>query len=640
MKAKPNNPAYPDAHPTAPGGMSKKALIAELAEKHSVTVEQSSQMSWPELIESVCEGRLAREREAGAKAVAENIAERYGADVFAASEEYVADALDRIEYGDAPPDYSETVKRVTEMFEDESDPADGADDLLADLDGLLEDSKPEPVMLPKPRLRRGDPGCPQCKHGTHGMTGCPDMDTDCQCTYVRPNMLTRVPRVLDYVFNGHMGAGPSASERWINCTASLGASRTFLETLTPNQQAEFSGASLAARQGTVAHAASEAGLLTALGRASQEELDATLMELAVHPLDGEEYTEEMAEHIGEYVDLMMQIAHERGDDHVLVEHTVEAIIPLVGLHEGETYAVRGSADGVGLPTKDDPNLVVADLKYGNGINVEVEDNSQAKIYALGVLDSLTDDEGYLITPVETITYYIIQPRLGGVKTVTETLDELLDWRDDVLSPALTAALYGEDEGAVFSPSDTACQWCPARGGCAALTEQRFAAASDLFDAVVMEEAEPSVLSNERLGDLAAQAATIAKLADELKAEVQRRLYRGTDVPGYHLVNYTPPRYWDEDAKEALSVDLFDDEGGIGTRAMREKLWVTEPRLLSPTQALALFKKDEGALAALAPLIVAPPKKPVAAPIGDRRSAWTGLAPEAMFADETVSGNEE
>ena len=48
-----------------------------------------------------------------------------------------------------------------------------------------------------------------------------------------------MPVTRDYIFDGHAGAGPSGAERWMNCTESLGAARRFLETLSPNQQAEF-----------------------------------------------------------------------------------------------------------------------------------------------------------------------------------------------------------------------------------------------------------------------------------------------------------------------------------------------------------------------------------------------------------------
>lgn len=599
---KSKNPTYPDADPTAPGGMSKAALIRELVDKHGY-IEKGPDgvtgMRWPDMIDLVCAERLEREREAkaeqSAREVAQVTAERYGADVFSREDEHE-------EQDAAVNDYDQSYydEREDAGYEAEHPDDEDIDALLNDLDEAL-DEQAERIEEQK-----------------------------------ATSLLHRVPGTLDYIFNGHMGAGPSASERWINCTASLGASLKFLETLTPNQQAEFAVANESARQGTTAHAVGESELLALLGRISEEELDNTLLDLAITPPDGEAYDEDMAEYVREYTDLMSQYAAERGDDHVLVEQRVSAVVPLVDLHEGETYEVRGSADGVALPTEDEPDLVVADLKYGNGIDVDVDSNPQLRIYALGVLDQLLDDEGNLITPVDTITYYIVQPRLGGIKQFSESLDALLDWRDEVLSPALTKALYGINEGAAFAPSESACQWCPARGQCSALAEVRIASAQDLFDVVADVEENPfdvGVISENRLGELLAQAKMVHDIYDDLKAEAQRRLYRGEAVPGFHLVNYTPPRYWREDADSALDPMLHRDEGALLPSKIRAMLW-KDPTLMTPTQALAILKKNGIEADELNELIIAPDKKPVVAPVTDRRSKWEGRAPEDMFADES------
>ena len=56
------NPAYPQAHPTAPGGMSQKQLVAELTSEHGWTVTEAQALKWPEHIDAVVEGRLDRQR--------------------------------------------------------------------------------------------------------------------------------------------------------------------------------------------------------------------------------------------------------------------------------------------------------------------------------------------------------------------------------------------------------------------------------------------------------------------------------------------------------------------------------------------------------------------------------------------------
>lgn len=445
-----------------------------------------------------------------------------------------------------------------------------------------------------------------------------------------------MPNSNDYIFDGHAGASPSGAERWMSCTASLAASRKFLETLSPNQQREFASGSSAARQGTTAHAAGEAGIRLMLGQISEAEYDNILLELSIDNEAGEAYDEDMAEHVTEHLDFIQQY-HDAGH-RIAVEQRVEAVIP-VG-EDDATYAILGSADAVSYPTPTEPVLTIIDYKHGEGKDVTVDENPQLRIYGLGVLGDLVDEDGNLPEDLETIEYVIVQPRSGGIKTFSESVDDLLDWRDDVLSPALTAALWGK--GAEFNPSDEACQWCPAKGGCAALAKSRQDKAVDLFSVVQDAEyengpgsfPETGLMSNDDLGDLYSQILGLTKLAEDMKAEVNRRLHRGETVPGFHLVNYQPPKFWAEDAATCLSVDTMEDEGARLSVVERDMLW-KDPVLVTPTQALTLLKKAGlgNPEEELSDLIIQPEKRPVAAPVTDRRSAWTGVPPEQMFNEE-------
>lgn len=440
------------------------------------------------------------------------------------------------------------------------------------------------------------------------------------------SLLIKSPDTLDYIFAGHSGAGPSGAERWMNCTKSLGLSRKFLETLTPNQQAEFANSNAAARQGTTAHSAAEAELSLVLGQSTIEERDATLLELSVMPDDGEGYDDDMAEHVSLYVDLIRQFIEERGEENVLIENRLEAAIWLTGDHDGDYHVITGSGDTVVLPTKKDKSIVVVDYKHGDGIDVDVEANPQVRIYGLGALTLLVDEEGNLNTDVDEVVYYIVQPRLGGIKEWRESLDDLLTWRDGVLAPALTAALYDDKSApAEFSPGDETCQWCPARGTCPALSEQRMAAATELFSVITDAEfedgpgafPETSSLDNDLLGRLLEQINGLVKIREDLKEEAQRRLHRGEQVPGFKMVGYTPPRKWSPAAAEELREDFPE---------------LFTEKMVTPKQALALVKaeKDEGALDDLGVYIEEYDPRPIIAPEGDRRKEWTGKAPESMF----------
>lgn len=568
------NPAYPDADPTAPGGMSQKQLLAELTTKHGWTPDDLIETGfvddqkgkpvlamWGALVETVIAERREREHEAKAELP---------------DPEQIGPVEVEVEFCD--PDE-----------EDYLDP----EAFFAELADIQENPLAHPT-------------------NTEFFIG---------------SLTTR-----DFVFDNHAGAGPSGAERWMNCTESLGMARKFLETLTPNQQEQFARGGSAARQGTTAHAAAEAEALLVLSRIEETERDATLLELTIEPDSDEEYSEEMGDYISEYVDLIRTYATERGDDHVFIEQRVEAVIPLPApLSNGEDwYVISGSADTAVYPTKVEPDLVVVDLKYGAGIDVDADENAQARLYALGVLALLTDENGDLITDVRTVTLVIAQPRLGGIKVYTETLDDLLDWRDDVLAPALYAALTGD--GAVFAPGEKTCQWCPARGSCPALAESRVTAGAELFDTIVEAEfadgpgafPETALLDSVRLGSLLSQIEGLVNLKDVLREEAQRRLHRGEEVPGYKLVGYTPPKKWEETTdKQALI------EAGLPDETI-ESLFVE--KMLTPKQALTVLKNQEASEAAIHDLMTHPVQKPVIARVDDRRHEWKGAPPELMFPD--------
>ena len=561
------NPAYPQTHPTAPGGMSQKQLVAELTSEHGWTVTEAQALKWPEQIDAVVEGRLDREREAEGDEFD---------NPYEAEPETAADA-----------ELDELVQEFAAAEDAKEQP--GA---CVPLNSFL---VPEPPFIP---FGGGD---------------------------------GEQFQLYGYSFNNHAGAGPSAADRWMNCPGSLAMSRAFLETLTENQAKQFALASLAARQGTTAHSAAEAEARHLLGIDSEQVRDTTLNELAFFPEEAQEaYDDSMGEYIQEYVDLIQTLVDEGRT--ILIEQRVRAAVPFdptvegaEGL-DGEVYEIPGSTDCAALPTPEHPDLVVVDLKYGIGHNVDPEENPQLRIYGLGLLSELADEDGNLPDDLDTITYVIAQPRNGGLKTWNESVDDLLDWCDGELSTAMTKALLGPPV-AELVPSDLACQWCPARGSCPALVEKAIDSAADLFNVVQDAEfqgepADPGLLTDDKLGEMLAQANRVVKLQADLKAEAQRRLHRGTPVPGFKLVGYQPPRTWLPGADEA-----FEDD---------DLLW-GEPKLLSPTQAERLARRGGGfgdLLHRVKELTDTPTKRPVIAPENDRRADWTGAAPEAMFADLT------
>lgn len=733
----------PGAHPTSPGGMNRADLRVEAAEHHGISMEVSREMTWPALIDAVCEGRLAREREVKARQVAQSIADRHGADVFSGKKakkhkgkkskkckrpEWHDGKCGEVQPGDDPDAEMAPVHVVAKEFKGVSTGRITSDDYAAAKANDLREQALRGMQVPALKaiakehklrgystLRRPDlidailahefeqavvdagemntnevayaaePVCvyecgksedehagsvlghmfldaalyeegeaaPPVAHTSDtveievdGAEFDPEaLFEEMTAAYeaekkANPPLFLGIPGIKDYVFDGHAGAGPSASSRWMQCSMSLSASRAFLETLTPNQQAKIAESNLAARQGTTAHGVGEVKANYMLGRITEAEQAKALEHFATHPAEGEEFNEEMDDYVNEYVGLIQTYANEHGAENIGIEKRVSAAIPLTGLHEGEVYVVHGSVDASAKPVKDHPVLVCVDLKYGEGIEIEAIENSQALIYALGELGELVDEEGNLTVDIETVRVHIAQPRLGGIKTWELSLDDLLDWRDNVLGPALTLALYGEDEGATFNPTDSACQFCLVRGSCAALAEQRYADAAEAFTVIQDYEVEhgagslpeAGTLTNERLGSLMAQIAPLVALNKDLREEAQRRLYRGAAVPGFDLRNYSPPRKWRVgEGPDALNKKIKKALRKAGMQDAFDDLF-QPPEIVTPTAAEKIL--GEEGYKVIEPLIEKPDKRAsISTGPKDRRSKWEGRAPEDMFPDE-------
>ena len=107
-------------------------------------------------------------------------------------------------------------------------------------------------------------------------------------------------------------------------------------------------------------------------------------------------------------------------------------------------------------------LRVIDFKYGKGVPVEVTDNAQMKLYALGALAQYA-----LLYKVERVILSIAQLRLGEPSEWETTPDELYKWASESgrersrrttarasSTQAITAGSAGQRQSAAPTPRQT------------------------------------------------------------------------------------------------------------------------------------------------------------------------------------------
>jgi len=126
----------------------------------------------------------------------------------------------------------------------------------------------------------------------------------------------------------------------------------------------------------------------------------------------------------------------------------------------------------------DEKVVIRDLKYGQGVAVDAEDNSQLAIYAMSIIRELEEEGLYVFAPDTMVDIGIVQPRYRGdepVKTWEITLHDLEVYCEDVTQAVVE--IKGGKGFVGFDPGEDTCRWCPAKGFCSA----RLDALAEPFD---------------------------------------------------------------------------------------------------------------------------------------------------------------
>lgn len=325
---------------------------------------------------------------------------------------------------------------------------------------------------------------------------------------------------------GHAVLSPSSAHRWIACPGSVA--------LVATAGAPDTG-SASADEGTAAHEMAERILLGADG----------ILLIGQHAENGWRFTADMLEQVSKYVTLVRDLV--ASTNGVLY---VEQRVPID--HLTDEAGATGTADCV-IDAGDE--LIVVDLKYGRGVQVEAEDNPQMVMYASGVLRRMREaDEmiGLARAPFKQVRMIIAQPRLGHFPEWALPMATTADTRgfDFWESSIAAAARSCGNENAPLLPGEKGCRWCPAKAACPALAAQVEEATGALFEDLTAPE-KPDDLTGAT--DLSRKMQLVGLVEDwckAVRAETERRLLAGESVDGFKLVKGRQgPRKW-ADAAEA------------------------------------------------------------------------------------------
>lgn len=312
----------------------------------------------------------------------------------------------------------------------------------------------------------------------------------------------------------HSPFGPSAASIWINCTGSIRAQAGL-----PDTESVF------AAEGTAAHLLSE---WARNENVSSRKWLGTKIEfpkrLGNDELWSFEVTEEMVDAVDEFIDLCN-------------EFPPPGEKVSTAKFEMRVHYDRFVKDGFG--TADDIRVwagtcVVTDLKFGKGLPIASMDNTQLKMYALGVYEELN-----FAYDIENFILQISQPRIDNTSRWGISTTDLLEWAETVVAPAAIEAMGDSPK----LKAGEHCRWCRARFLCKA----RAAHTLNLIGFDQMDVTKDRILLDPmEIAELLPHLPGLKKWADDIEAKALELVQSRQKVGDWKLVAGRRSRDWDDE----------------------------------------------------------------------------------------------
>lgn len=373
----------------------------------------------------------------------------------------------------------------------------------------------------------------------------------------------------------HALLSASSADKWLHCTPSA-----RMEQIFPDSSGE------SAKEGTLAHELAETKLRLYFGQTNKSmyaKKFKAIQKDELYAKDMDNYTEDYLEYI-KTVEISL-----KSKPYAVIEMQVNysKYVP-EGFGTVDCMLISGN------------EIHVIDFKYGKTVLVPVEDNSQLKLYALGVIERYGS-----LFPVDNITLHIVQPRKDNLSKWSTTITELVAWAESI-KPVAEQAYKCEGECTVGEWCDS--HFCRCRASCRAYINQMNAVKPYV-------DKEPNFLSNAEIGQALTLAANIKKWYSLLEAHAQGLILAGESVEGWKIVEGRSNRAFDD--IDAAYKDLV--KAGAAEEAV---LYKRVPITLTDCEKL-LGKKDFSAQ--LSAHIIKPPGKPTLVPGGDPREPFSPAA---------------
>lgn len=371
----------------------------------------------------------------------------------------------------------------------------------------------------------------------------------------------------------HAILSASSSSRWLACPPSARINAELPETT-----------SVYAEEGTQAHALAEKTLKGYL---------------AGGPAEVQSDDEEVKEAVQRYVDVCIEKIN------AAKAASPDAVVHVEFRLDFSTYVPDGFGTG-DMVIVSDKSLEICDLKYGKGVPVSAEGNTQMRLYALGAVDEFD-----MLYAFNTVHMTIIQPRLDSVSTDTLSAGKLIDWGRSII-PIAKLAYDGKGD---FQAGDH-CRFCKFRPRCKAL-------AAYMTEKTALRKKQ--TLTDLETVSILQAAKDIKRWLTDLEDYALGKALDGYDWPGMKFVEGRSKRVIpDPDAAAAALIEKgFDADA------------VYKPRELQTLTALEKLVGKKSLAEALGSLIEKPDGKPTLVDLSDKRPPLDITAKAADAFDDSL-----
>lgn len=394
-------------------------------------------------------------------------------------------------------------------------------------------------------------------------------------TSVKPS--NEKPKMLnEHSKRSHALLSASGSKRWLNCTPS--AKLEDAEGPRPT--------SVYAKEGTLAHELSELYIKHDIIKSvSDDEFNEAFEAI----MSDELFTSEMLDVVPIYTTYCEEEYKEAKSKCKFALMEIEQKLDLTD------WVPESFGTGDCCIISDD-TLEVIDLKYGKGVPVYAEYNTQLMLYGLGALKKYS-----LIYDITNIKLTIVQPRINNISTFEISVDDILKYAEEIIKPAAEKAFKGEGE----LKAGEWCKFCAVKNKCRELYNENLKIAKHDFSS-------PEFLTDDEVADVLRRAPMFTEWINSVKEYAESKAINDNKIwPGFKLVEGISRRKWtnEDDVANAIYANFPE--------ASDDQIFDMKLKGISAIEKLFGKKKvDE----VLKDVIVKPQGKPTLVPETDKRPA--------------------